>query len=120
MRSGFTHEIQNDVDLERDKVVSELVFTGCVDSVSYVKRRQPATDIAMDGRKGVTTDARVAVVELNACDTPRLGSATAIARDWVPIAVAAHGVLECRFCSGVALESGVWAALDRNRPAPAE
>jgi len=87
MRSGFTHEIQNDVDLERDKVVSDLVFTGCVDSVSYVKRRQPATDIAMDGRKGVTTDARVAVVELNSCDTPRLGSATATEKQQAPLAV---------------------------------
>jgi len=87
MRSGFTHEIQNDVDLERDRVVSDLVFTGCVDSVSYVKRPPSATDVAMDGRKGLTTDARVAVVALNSCDRPRFGSAPATENQQVPAAV---------------------------------
>jgi hypothetical protein len=35
---GFTHQIQDDVDQERDQVVSDLSFTGCVDSVAYVSR----------------------------------------------------------------------------------
>jgi hypothetical protein len=67
---GFTHQIQDDVDLERDQVVSDLAFTGCVDSVAYVAR--PAT-IRQSGepyRKGVSTDSRVAVVSLNACLQP--------------------------------------------------
>ena len=84
---GFTHEIQNDVDLERDKVVSDMVFTGCVDSVSYVRRPEVATDLLLDGRKGLTTDARLAVVALNSCETPRLGSATATEKPPVPLAV---------------------------------
>ncbi len=33
---GFTHQIQDDVDLERDQVVSDLSFTGRVDSVAYL------------------------------------------------------------------------------------
>jgi hypothetical protein len=84
---GFTHEIQNDVDLERDKVVSDLVFTGCVDSVSYVKRSGVTGFAFLDGRKSLTTDARVAVVSLNSCETPRLSSARAAEFPPVPLAV---------------------------------
>ncbi len=84
---GFTHEIQNDVDLERDKVVSDLVFTGCVDSVSYVRRSGTAGFAFLDGRKSVTTDARVAVISLNSCETARLSSAHAAEFPPVPLAV---------------------------------
>ena len=84
---GFTHEIQNDVDLERDKVVSDLVFTGCVDSVSYVRRSGGAGFAFLDGRKSVTTDSRVAVLSLNSCETPRLSSARAAEFPPVPLAV---------------------------------
>ena len=69
---GFTHEIQNQVDLERDKVVSDLQFTGCVASVNYVLRPQPVRGSGVEYRKGVTTDAKVAVVEFNSCEQPRL------------------------------------------------
>jgi hypothetical protein len=84
---GFTHEIQNDVDLERDKVVSDLVFTGCVESVSYVRRSGVAGFAFLDGRKSLTTDARVAVVSLNSCETARLSSARAAEFPPVPLAV---------------------------------
>jgi hypothetical protein len=69
---GFTHEIQNQVDLERDKVVSDLRYTGCVDSVTYMQRPEPVRGSGQDYRRGVTSDARVAVVTLNACEQPRL------------------------------------------------
>ena len=64
---GFTHEIQSNVDLERDKVVSDLQLTGCVDSIEYV-RRPPAE--RADGRKGVYTDSRLAIIVLNVCNAP--------------------------------------------------
>jgi len=64
---GFTHEIQGNVDLERDKVVRDLRLAGCVESVQYVKRKQPAQP---EWRKGVRTDWRVAVVVLNRCEAP--------------------------------------------------
>ncbi|HLK47995.1 MAG TPA: LssY C-terminal domain-containing protein [Bryobacteraceae bacterium] len=64
---GFTHEIQSNLDLERDKVVSDLQLTGCVDSVEFV-RRGPAAGV--DARKGVYTDSRLAVIILNSCETP--------------------------------------------------
>ena len=69
---GFTHEIENDIDEERDKVVSDLRYTGCVDSVTYVPRPQPVRESGRGYRYGVVTDARVAVITLNACEQPRL------------------------------------------------
>jgi LssY-like putative type I secretion system component LssY len=69
---GFTHEIENQVDLERDKVVSDLRYTGCVQSVTYVRRPEPIRESGQDYRRGVTTDVRIAVLTLNACEQPRL------------------------------------------------
>jgi hypothetical protein len=68
---GFTHQIQDNVDLERDQVVSDLAFTGCVDSVSYVARPETVRTSGEVYRKGVITDSRVAVVTLNSCEEPR-------------------------------------------------
>jgi hypothetical protein len=67
---GFTHQIQDDVDLERDQVVSDLSFTGCVDSVAYVSRPETVRTSGEKYRKGVYTDSRVAVITLNACRQP--------------------------------------------------
>ena len=68
---GFTHRIEGEIDRERDKVVNDLVFTGCVDSVGYFAR--PANVRAAGGeyRKGLMTDGRIAVLTLNACTGPR-------------------------------------------------
>ncbi len=68
---GFTHSIQNQVDLERDKVVHDLMFTGCVDSVAYVQRPRGLRDNGEAYRRGVSTDGRVAVITLNGCEQPR-------------------------------------------------
>jgi hypothetical protein len=68
---GFTHQIQNDIDLERDEVVSDLSFTGCVDSVAYVSRPETVRTSGESYRKGVLTDSRVAIVTLNSCKAPR-------------------------------------------------
>jgi hypothetical protein len=82
----FTHQIQSDVDAERDKVVSDLVFTGCADSVTYVRRPDLAPASGREGRRGVTTDARVAVVELNSCQEPREGRGMATENPEPPLA----------------------------------
>ncbi len=68
---GFTHSIQDDVDRERDKVIHDLVFTGCVESVAYVQRKQTPRETGGPYRRGVVTDARVAAVTLNDCPEPR-------------------------------------------------
>lgn len=67
---GFTHKIQDDVDLERDQVVSDLSFTGCVDTVAYVARPETVRHSGEPFRRGVITDSRVAVVSLNSCREP--------------------------------------------------
>jgi hypothetical protein len=68
---GFTHSIQSNLDIERDKVVRDLEFTGCVDNVIYSRRPEPARDPSREYRKGLETDARVAIVLLNSCISPR-------------------------------------------------
>ncbi len=73
---GFTHEIQDEVDLEREKVVHDLIFTGCVDSVAYVSRPAGVRANGQEYRKGVSTDGRVALIELNGCRQPREDSAS--------------------------------------------
>lgn len=67
---GFTHQIQDDVDLERDQVVSDLAFTGCVDSVAYVARAATVRHSGERYRRGIVSDSRVAVVSLNSCREP--------------------------------------------------
>lgn len=67
---GVTHEIEDDVDLERDKVVRDLVFTGCVDSVTYLQRPEGVRETGAGYRKGVVTDARVALIVFNGCIQP--------------------------------------------------
>jgi hypothetical protein len=67
---GITHEIQNEVDLERDQVVQDLVFSGCVDSVTYLKRPEGVRETGAAYRKGVVTDARVALIIFNGCTQP--------------------------------------------------
>ena len=68
---GFTHRIEGNVDLERDKVTNDLWLTGCVDAVHYIDRGQPPRDSGHPYRKGIHTDGRVAVVEFNACRVPQ-------------------------------------------------
>ncbi|MBV9742718.1 MAG: LssY C-terminal domain-containing protein [Acidobacteriia bacterium] len=68
---GFTHRIESDVDLERDKVVRELEFTGCVETVVRPSRLKTAEEAETKLRRGVETDSRVAVVLLNSCERQR-------------------------------------------------
>lgn len=66
-RDGITHLIDNQVDAEREKVVRDLAFTGCVDGVAYISRSALLRDTRGTYRKGIGTDGRVAVVALNSC-----------------------------------------------------
>jgi hypothetical protein len=80
--SPITHRIEQDVDQERDKIVNDLSFTPCVDSVGLVNR----PDLARVSRNGtgdlMTTDGQVAIVHLAACAPVSL---TAAASDELPI-----------------------------------
>jgi len=73
LRKGqnFTHQIETNVDLEREKVASDLLFTTCVSSLDRVER----PDVPHFAKNGtgdpMTTDTRMVVMELNDCQTPR-------------------------------------------------
>jgi hypothetical protein len=63
----FTHKIDPNIDPERDKVVTDLSFTGCAAPPAY-----------LDMPKGyktnlVNTDERIAVLDAKTCEAPSLG-----------------------------------------------
>jgi hypothetical protein len=65
---GFVHHISPDIDHERSKVVRDLNFAGCVQSVSYVAR--PGISTITQNATGdlMRTDGSVAVVQLKDCE----------------------------------------------------
>ena len=67
---GFSHHIEAQVDLERQKVLHDLILTGCVASHGVVDRAT-AGEAAVKGTKHVSTDEAVVVVRLNECRVPR-------------------------------------------------
>ena len=64
-RHTFTHRVDPDIDLERDKVVSDLVAANVVAEMSYVPRAAPASGATVNGRRTpAVTDWRMAVIVL--------------------------------------------------------
>jgi opacity protein-like surface antigen len=64
------HLIDENIDEERGKVVNDLLLTGCVDGVSYIDRPWLPTDLQNATGDTLKTDRRIAVVRMNACDSP--------------------------------------------------
>ncbi|HZD32777.1 MAG TPA: LssY C-terminal domain-containing protein [Candidatus Angelobacter sp.] len=64
---GFVHHISPDIDNERAKVIRDLNFEGCVQSVSYMARPGVATMTQNAIGDLVRTDGSVAVVQLRDC-----------------------------------------------------
>ncbi|MFZ1134799.1 MAG: LssY C-terminal domain-containing protein [Candidatus Korobacteraceae bacterium] len=64
---GFVHHISPDIDNERAKVIRDLNFAGCVESVTYVDR--PGISTITQNATGdlVRTDGSIAVLELKDC-----------------------------------------------------
>ena len=108
---GFTHEIQGNVDLERDKVVADLQLTGCVDSVEYVRR--PA--MSLESRKGVYTDSRLAVLTLNSCETPAEDFSAASPEPPPPLAVRVVRRLTLTTRNHFMRDNIVWRSADDTR-----
>lgn len=74
---GFSHHIEAQVDLERQKVLHDLILTGCVASHGIVDRATVVSTVAataaesqLRSRKHVSTDEAVVVVRLNECRAP--------------------------------------------------
>ena len=73
MRPGqlFTHQIEENIDRERDKIAHDLEFTGCTDSLEWWDR--PGFPRLTTNATGdlMSSDARLAVVRVNDCGSPR-------------------------------------------------
>ncbi len=64
-RRTFTHLVDADIDVERDKIVSDLIAANAVGALRYVRRSAPPGVATMnDGRSVVVTDWRLAVLRL--------------------------------------------------------
>lgn len=72
MRPGhmFTHQIEQNIDKERDKIAHDLEFTTCTDAVDYWER--PGFPRLTYNATGdlMSSDARLVVLRMNGCGTP--------------------------------------------------
>jgi hypothetical protein len=68
--SKFTHTVDENIDLERTKVINDLAYTGCIDSLALVERFSGSPDASP--YESLRTDGKVAVVVLNDCLRPRV------------------------------------------------
>ena len=83
---AFTHRIAAEVDRERDKVAYDLAFTGCTNSLDWTWRASVPRVTENATGDAMTTDTRLALVELNDCRAPRLSTETI---DMAPVPI--HG-----------------------------
>lgn len=68
---SFIHVIDQNIDEERDKVVYDLLLTGCVHAMSFVERPWIPRDASNATGDALLTDGRAAVLDLNDCASPR-------------------------------------------------
>lgn len=88
LRSGhkLTHQIEHNVDRERDKVAYDLEFTGCGRILDWFDRpRVPAATVNATGDL-MTTDGRIVVVSMQGC-SPSVPQTQLAEADTLP----AHG-----------------------------
>jgi len=62
--ANFTHKIDMNIDTERTKVATDLVFGGCSQTPGRVEREHAAS---ASSRNGLVTDGAVEVLELQSC-----------------------------------------------------
>jgi LssY-like putative type I secretion system component LssY len=72
---SFIHVIDQNIDEERNKVVYDVILTGCADAVDFVDRPWVPRDAQNATGDALLTDGRIAVVKLNACETPQRADA---------------------------------------------
>jgi hypothetical protein len=70
----FIHVIDEHIDNERSKVVNDLVFTGCVESLDMVPRPWVPRDAYNSTGDRLLTDGDAAVLRINDCQHPRTTS----------------------------------------------
>jgi opacity protein-like surface antigen len=72
----FIHVIDQHIDNERSKVVNDLMYTGCVESLDMVERPWVPKDAYNSTGDRLLTDGEAAVLRINACNAPRTTEAT--------------------------------------------
>jgi len=77
----FIHLIDQDIDREREKVVNDLMLTGCVDSVERVERPWLPDDASNATGDALRTDKKIAVVRFSACENPRRANVSILDKD---------------------------------------
>ncbi len=78
LRPGYklSHKIDGNIDQERDKVAYDLAFSTCGSILGWADRPDlPRYTHNATGDR-IATDGRMAVVDLNDCDSPRLANET--------------------------------------------
>lgn len=68
----FTHKIESNVDEERDKIANDLKFTSCTNSVDWWQRADGPRNTRNATGDLMYTDGRLAVIQLNDCNSPRI------------------------------------------------
>lgn len=80
----MTHKIEENIDLERDKILHDVEFTSCADVADYVERPH-APQLAHNATGDpMETDGRIAIVHLNGCTAPHVTK-------WVGDPLPVHG-----------------------------
>jgi opacity protein-like surface antigen len=67
----FIHVIDQHLDNERAKIIDDLEFTGCVDSIDMIPRPWLPTDAFNSTGDRLLTDREAAVFHINACTNPK-------------------------------------------------
>lgn len=66
----FIHHVDADLATERETVVRDLTLTGCVDNIYRVQRPNTSARLKNAGGDTLWSDGRIAVIQLNDCETP--------------------------------------------------
>jgi hypothetical protein len=120
MRPGraLSHKIEENIDQERDKVVYDLAFSACGNVLDWTDRPDFPRFTRNATGDPIVTDSRMAVIELNDCQAPRLSTETV---DATPLAE--HGDLLQRFArreilsfrNGLLRTNPYWRAFEASR-----
>jgi LssY C-terminus len=72
----LSHRIDGDVDQERDKVAYDLAFSNCGSILEWAGRSGFPSEATTATGDPINSDGRMAVVELNDCESPRFSTET--------------------------------------------
>jgi len=70
-KKTFIHQIDHNVDHERNKVVNDLLLTGCVKAINLVERSWLPKDLMNGTGEPILTDNHMAVLSMNECLDPK-------------------------------------------------